>query len=317
MSDVLIVTPVYNDWAAFSTLLSEIDANALQLHSNIDVVAIDDGSTEAPLQLSPLPPLKHVRGVAVMHLVCNLGNQRAIAIGLAHAHHANSHDLVLILDSDGEDQPHELASLIEAQRAHPDRIIVGRRARRSEGVKFTIFYFLYKALFRVLIGQRIDFGNFCVIPRRYVARLAHMPELWSHLPATILRSRLPVGRVKTERGQRYAGRSGMNLVSLIQHGLSAMAVFSDVLFVRALAASSAVVILGLAVAGVATALRLFTDLAIPGWATTAVGVALVLILQGVVLSATATFTTLANRANLLFVPAVNGRTFIDRVTTLK
>jgi polyisoprenyl-phosphate glycosyltransferase len=317
MSNVLVVTPVYNDWSAFDTLLGEIDAQVPIFQANVDVIAVDDGSTISPPLLPDLALLRHIRVVDVVHLVCNLGNQRAIAIGIAHAQRARSYDLVVILDSDGEDRPLELASLLQAHRRYPERIVVALRTRRSEGINFKIFYSLYKNLFRILIGRKIDFGNFCLIPGQHVGRLAHMPELWNHLPATILRSKLPVERVETERGKRYSGVSSMNVIALIGHGLSAMAVFSDTLFVRVLAASCAIMTLGGVIAAVATGLRLFTGLAIPGWTTTVVGVATLLILQGLILTATATFATLSNRTNMLFVPAINGHSFISHISRLK
>jgi glycosyltransferase involved in cell wall biosynthesis len=317
LSRVLIIAPVYNDWLSFAMLLRAIDAHIPTLHARVDVIAVDDGSTTPMPQLSDLPMLEQIGSVSVLHLVCNLGNQRAIAVGLAHVSKNSSCDLVIILDSDGEDRPEELVTLIRAHRENPDRVVVGQRVRRAEGLKFRLLYGLYKLIFRAMIGQKIDFGNFCLVPGRHVARLAHMSELWNHLPATILRSKLAVERVETERGKRYAGGSSMTIISLIIHGLSAMAAFSDVLFVRLLATSCVIIALGAAVAGVATALRAFTELAIPGWATTAVGIALILILQGLVLSATTTFTTLNNRTNRMFVPAEDGPRFVSHVSRIK
>jgi hypothetical protein len=95
-----------------------------------------------------------------------------------------------------------------------------------------------------------------------------------------------------------------------------MASFSDVLFVRVLLGSFAVVFLGIAAALAAVSIRLFTGWAIPGWSTGAVGIAAVIVLQGLTLSITASFMTLSNRANLVFIPAVNEPLFIHRIEEL-
>jgi hypothetical protein len=137
-----------------------------------------------------------------------------------------------------------------------------------------------------------------------------MPELWNHLAASVMLSRAPVCRLKTVRGVRYTGRSNMNFISLITHGLSAIGAFGELLFVRLFVVSLILASLGALVALVATLIRLTTNLAIPGWTTTVVGLAIVIIVQGLTLSMTAAFMTLSTRKNLLFVPALNGFGFI-------
>ena len=63
----------------------------------------------------------------------------------------------------------------------------------------------------------------------------------------------------------------MSLVSLIVHGLSAMSIYTDKIFIRVLLAAGFVAgMAGLGIAAV-TAIRVATDFAVPGWATTAAG----------------------------------------------
>ena len=78
-----------------------------------------------------------------------------------------------------------------------------------------------------------------------------MPELWNNLPAAIMRSRLAFMRVGTVRGKRYAGETKMNFPGLVIHGLSAMSVYTDLIFVRVLLAAGAVSMVAfLAICGV-------------------------------------------------------------------
>src|SRR3954467_12494172 len=82
---VAIVMPVYNDWQSFRTLVAHLEALANTLDDvQFDIVAVDDGSTSSP-QPSFIAdiPLNRLRRVDVLHLACNLGHQRAIAIGLS------------------------------------------------------------------------------------------------------------------------------------------------------------------------------------------------------------------------------------------
>jgi len=119
-----------------------------------------------------------------------------------------------------------------------------------------------------------------------------MPELWNNLAASIMRSRLSYTTVPTVRGDR----SRMNLVSLILHGLSAMSVHTDTIFVRILLASAFVAaIAGVGIAGV-TCIRIAIDLAIPGWASVVAGDLLIIPLQTLVIVVAVTLTFLAGRS---------------------
>lgn len=143
-----------------------------------------------------------------------------------------------------------------------------------------------------------------------VQRLSHMPELWNNLPAAVMRSRLDYRTVPTTRGTRYSGESKMNWVGLVLHGMSALSVYTDVIFVRLLFAALAVA--GLAIVGIAIAvvIRLATSLAIPGWATTVVGVFSILLVQMVVAVVVTSLSILAGRSGRPFVPKYDCAQFI-------
>src|SRR5262249_8749930 len=155
----------------------------------------------------------------------------------------------------GEDRPSDLVRLLDAHRGNPSAIIAARRARRSEGVRFRLFYGLYKGIFAISTGRTIDFGNYMVVPAIAVNALAPMPQIWHRLAAAVLRSPVRIERVACDRGTRYAGRSSMKLVSLLAHGLSAVAVFSDLVFVRLLVLASTICGLAFLVAAAAIAIR--------------------------------------------------------------
>jgi hypothetical protein len=248
----------------------------------------------------------------VIRLAVNLGHQRAIAVGLCAIAGADDITGVLVMDSDGEDRPADIAALLAASQQYPTNVVLARRSRRSETRFFRLWYCVYKLLFHVLTGQPISFGNFCIIPSSALGRLVHMPELWNNLAASVMRSRLPYVMVPTVRGSRFAGRSTMGFVALIVHGLSAMSVHGDTIFVRVLLAAAGIA--GIAILGIlgVALVRLATDLAIPGWATTAVGDLLIILLQTLVIVIAASLTMLAGRSNRPIVPIVDCRPFVAR-----
>ncbi len=94
----------------------------------------------------------------------------------------------------------------------------------------------------------------------------------------------------------------MNFVALVAHGLGAISVFSDVVFIRILLASLLILMLSLMSVVVTVAVRLFTDLAVPGWATNVTGFALIISMQAVLLPVMMAFLILNNRSSVQILP---------------
>ena len=295
-----IIMPVYNDWTSATRLIADISDALADLPIATDVLAVDDCSTQ-PLP-ADLPGADHVGPVRVIRLMGNVGHQRAIAIGLIRVTDEGGTDLIAVMDSDGEDRPAELRRLVEAALLNPAEIIVARRQKRSEGWMFRLFYWIYLRLFRLLTGRRIQFGNFSVLSFANACRIANSVSVWNNFAATLISARLPLRYVPTVRGKRYAGRSTMNFVSLVAHGLGAISVFSETVFIRILISSSVIFSLSICFAAAALVLRLFTPLAIPGWATEVLGFSVVVSIQALITPILIAFLMLNNRSAVQVLP---------------
>lgn len=311
VTDVAIVTLVLNDWVSFSRLLTEIARLGSTEDIRFHVIAVNDGSN-AGFQ-SPASPDWSGAAVysgEVLHLAVNLGYQRAITVGLSIIARRNDIQTVVVMDCDGEDRPEDIMPLLATGRSHPGKTVWARRAQRSETVGFKIGHELYTAVFRLLTGRRINFGNFTVLPIAAIRRLVHMPDLWNNLPAAIMRSWLETIAMPMPRGKRFAGQSRMYLAGLIVHGLSAMSLFSEIIFVRVLMAAlftgGLMILLLLGV----VAVRFLTDLAIPGWTTVAFGDLAILLGQILVTLVATTFVVLTSRTHRPIIPFIDAPSFV-------
>jgi hypothetical protein len=313
LNRISIVTPVLNDWESLGMLVRSIADLYAGSGLTFRVLAVDDGSA-APFDPASLvlPADSCVAEIVVVPLAVNIGHQRAIAVGLSRVSGWDDTDAVIVIDSDGEDRPEDIAALHAAALANPGMAVLARRARRSETRVFKTGYVTYKFLFRTLTGRTIDFGNFSFLPIGVVRRLVHMPELWNNLAAALMRSRLPCTTIAVNRGSRYAGSSKMNLPSLIVHGLSAMSVWTDVIFVRVLMAASGVAVLTVLGMLAVVTIRVFTDVAIPGWATTMFGDLLIILMQTLVLMVATSLMVLAGRSQRPIVPIIDAEAFLMR-----
>lgn len=306
MTRFVIVTPIYEDNEASSRLFRDLHA---VLGPQVFIAAVDDGSVREPVE----PGLLREAGASgvVIRLRRNVGHQRAIAIGLSYA--AENHvdaDCVIVMDSDGEDTPQSILELIEPLQSDAVDIVVAQRRSRVESLRFRTFYRVYRWMFNLFSGRQISFGNFMAMKVPAMKRLAAMNEIWTHIAASVLVSKLRVAVRPLDRGRRYAGQSKMNFVGLALHGFRAMMVFAEDVLLRVGIASSIVAILAI-LGGIAAVLLKLNDIATPGWFSVALGVLLIVFLQTGVLTLMSLMLTgmLRSAANV----AVDWKQFVDRV----
>ena len=153
-------------------------------------------------------------------------------------------------------------------------------------------------------------GNFSIMPPQLLSRLVVVSELWNHYAASVIKGRIPLSMIPTQRGRRLAGESRMNFTSLVTHGLSAMSVFSDRIGVRLIAIIGGVGVGAVALMAAIVAIRLFTSLAIPGWATYTMGFALLLLSQSFTLLLVFVFVVLSSRNMTSMLPARDAAVFV-------
>lgn len=233
-----MVIPIHDDWNSVLLLLAALDRVARGRFYGMSVLLVDDGSpTPPPAPLRTWRP-EHLRAVDLLVLRQNLGHQRAIAVGLVHAHARHSADVVVVMDGDGEDAPEDVPRLVaRVMEDVPGRIVFASRERRSEGPAFRAGYRVFQLLFRAATGRPIRIGNFSAIPGGELPRLLAGPEVWNHYAAAVMRSRRPFTTLPTRRRRRLDGRSHMSFLALVLHGLSAISVFGDTAATRLLAAT--------------------------------------------------------------------------------
>lgn len=273
-ADVVVVTPVYEDREASSRLFKEL---ADVLGQQLFIVAVDDGSVRQPVGFSSLRDAG-AQGV-VLRLRRNVGHQRAIAIGLSFAaDNIAAHQRTVVMDSDGEDLPSTIASLLAALDDPHTDVAVAERKSRVESFRFKAFYAVYKHMFSLMVGRSISFGNFMALKPAAVKRLSAMQELPIHIAAAVLASKLRVGICPLDRGPRYAGRSKMNFIGLALHGFRALMVFAEDVLVRVGLLSAGVAAASILASCIAIALKL-AGFATPGWFSVAFGILVLMVLQ--------------------------------------
>jgi hypothetical protein len=271
-----IVTPVYRDVRSFTLLrerlLEVLSESADAAPGPVRFVAIDDTAGQDP----EVRDLRGMGDVTVLQPPFNLGHQRAIVYALRKMlPRIAEDDIVVTLDADGEDRPADLPRLLSSLRSgsQPEATIaLALRTKRRESIGFKLMYRLFRLLFRSLTGTTVRSGNFAAMPGSVAKRALLHPTFDLSYSSAILALDIPIEFVPCERGERYEGRSKMTFGRLAMHGLRMLMPFTDRIAIRALAVFVFFLVLGAVLAFAVVCIKLFTDSAIPGWASfTALG----------------------------------------------
>lgn len=316
---VVVLIPVFNDWAAVSQLLALLDSELARcgLPLQARALLVDDGSSTPAESEWKRTSYTAIERVDILALRRNLGHQRAITIGLAYVEANLACDAVVVMDGDGEDAPGDVPLLLRRfLEVGGQKAVFAERARRTEKLTFRIFYKFYKGAHLLLTGLKVRVGNFSVLPFSLLKKLVVVSDLWNHYAAAVFKARLPVEMIPLARGHRLAGESRMNFVSLVVHGLSAMSVYGDRIGVRLLTATSAAAVFALAVLLLGLAVRLGTGFVFPRWAINVGAALLIVLFQALATVLVFVFIVLAGRDSSSFLPVRDYGYYVDRLIPL-
>lgn len=230
-----VVSPMLNDAPSFLRVRDEVTASCASagLADPIRFVVVDDSAGSD----REVDQLRDLGDVEVLTPPFNLGHQRAIVFGLRRvAGEVDATDIVITMDSDGEDQPSDVPRLVAAMT---DRtaLVVAERTERSESLSFRVMYLGFRFVFRLLTGTAVRSGNFAAQRGHSLVTTIGHPSFDLCYSSTLLTLRRPMAQVPCARGTRFAGQSRMNRHSLVAHGIRMMLPFSERIAVRMLVAA--------------------------------------------------------------------------------
>ena len=222
-----ILIAVYNDWSSLDILLGEIYKKLNQtVWKNYEVYIVNDAST---IEI----PEKIKRKTKIINLFNNIGSQGAISIGVKYIQ-KKTDDMthLLIMDSDGEDKPEDIVRLLDECKINENKIVFARRKKRRESILFRALHFTYKKIFKILIGNDLDFGNFSCMTKANLNKIVNINNLQTHYSASILRSKIPFNKIDCEKGFRIEGSSKLNFWKHFSHALMSLSVFVDLIAIK-------------------------------------------------------------------------------------
>ncbi len=216
-----VVAPVYNEEATIDRFCAAVAQALMELP--YELILIDDGSSDGTAEKLAQLAAADDR-IKVILLSRNFGHQAALTAGLDRA----SGDATVTLDSDLQDPPSLIPTLLERWQAGADVVYAIRRHRDGESHfklgTASAFYSLFAALTSVSLPANT--GDFRLLDRRALNALMSMRERARFLRGMSVWVGFTQDSVLYDRDARYAGRTKFTLMRMLRFSLDAIASFS-------------------------------------------------------------------------------------------
>ena len=219
-----IVAPLYNEEQVFDELVNRLQTLINTSSLNIEVIFIDDGSTDStPVKMRELS-LKNEKFQSII-LSRNFGHQLALSAGLKYV---RATEAVLIIDGDLQDPPELLEEFYTYYKKGYDVVYAVRKKRRESFFKKMAYKSFYLILRKIsYINIPLDTGDFSLISIKVIKHLNQMTEESRFLRG--MRSWIGFNQigVEYEREKRQNGNSKYTLKKLMKLALNGIFNFSE------------------------------------------------------------------------------------------
>lgn len=265
-----IVVPCYNEHEVLPETLRRlaalmqtmIDSGTIDAASRIWFV--DDGSRDGTWSMIGAASTQPDMRVCGLKLSRNRGHQIALLAGLMTA----TGDVLISIDADLQDELEVIPKMIAEFNSGND-IVYGVRSTRNTDSFFKRFTAegYYKLLARLGVEIVFNHADYRLMSRRAIEALREFPESNVFLRGMIPQLGFPSTKVEYSRLERFAGESKYPLGKMLALAWQGVTSFSVVPLRTITTLGLCVSILSLAMGTWALGVRLFTDEALPGWAS--------------------------------------------------
>ncbi len=230
MKNILLLLPLYNDWKSLNHLLSKINKQFKKKKLILNIVIVNDNSTEHTY--IEKNKFKYLNKIRIINLKRNFGSQKAIFFGLKKIVNKIPKSIIIIMDSDGEDDQSKIKTLISCVRKNPNSVIFAKRSKRLENPFLRILNFFRLILTYILTGKYLDIGNFSAFCSIHLKKILKNNDLSLAFCSGVLKNFEKIQTVSIEKKKRYFGASRVNFLFLIKHSVNIISVFYKIVFFR-------------------------------------------------------------------------------------
>ncbi|ARR49005.1 glycosyltransferase [Photobacterium damselae subsp. damselae] len=204
-----LIVPVYNEEESIETFIGAINTRLASIRSHIDIVFINDGSSDNTRTVIE-NQIRQDDSITLVNLAKNFGKEAAMTAGLNYV----EGDAAVILDVDLQDPPELILEFVRLWQTGEYDTVYGVRVDRSHDTfmkRFTAGGF-YRFFNLLSSGTRLpeNVGDFRLIDRSVIEAIKQLPERNRFMKGLLAWSSFRSIGVDFQRPKRCAGDTKFN-----------------------------------------------------------------------------------------------------------
>nr|WP_217344294.1 glycosyltransferase family 2 protein [Noviherbaspirillum sp. L7-7A]MBV0878430.1 glycosyltransferase family 2 protein [Noviherbaspirillum sp. L7-7A] len=267
-----LVLPCYNEQEVLPETTARLQAMLARLKANGEIADgsaiyyVDDGSRDRTWEMIHDYAERNA-DVCGIKLSRNRGHQNALLCGLLTA----PGDILISLDADLQDDLEAIPQMIQRYREGSE-IVFGVRRKRTKDTFFKRFSAESYYKFLAMMGVQIVYNHadYRLMSRRAVESLRGYDETHLFLRGLVPQLGYKGAIVEFDRAERFAGESKYPLTKMLSLAWQGVTSFSAYPLRLITGIGMMISVVSLVMAAWAVLTKLFTDNALPGWASTVI-----------------------------------------------
>lgn len=213
--DYSVVVPVYNSQGTLEELVERLKTVfAKHPIDQYEIVLVDDFSRDASWTV--MQKIRHLNpSVKIIKLSKNFGQQSATLCGMGYV----SGEIIITLDDDLQHRPEDIPKMLEALNGGLD-VVMARYDIKQHGIIRNIITKINTSVMFYVFDTPKDLGisSFRMFRKNTVENILRMKSSYPHIPAFIFKTTPmnKIGNVTVRHDKRKIGKSGYNLIKLLQ-----------------------------------------------------------------------------------------------------
>jgi len=214
---ISVVLPVYRTSAMILELHRRLVSTLGRMGLPFELIFVDDACPEGSAEI--LRSLEVADGrVRALYNAVNLGQRESVIRGLR----VSTGGVVVIMDSDLQDEPEQIPLLVESLRAGGVEAVFAGRLGPYQAAYRMIESRVFKRIIHWVAGVPADAGSFVAMSRRMVSAVLALSARRPYMLALIGATGLPVQSIPVPRATRPEGRSAYSEWSRLRFALSGL-----------------------------------------------------------------------------------------------
>ena len=264
--EISVVIPVYGAEATLESLLARLLPTLDELDRSYEVVFVEDGSPDNSWSKLQALQRRFPERIVAIQLMRNYGQHNALMCGFRHARG----EFIVTMDDDLQNPPEEIGRLLAEMDSSDLDLVYGNYKVKKHHPFRNLGSRLVNGFYRFVFHTHVTVTSFRVIRRPLLECIFKYRRTFTFVDGLLAWNTQRIGAIQVDHNPRPYGRSGYSISKLVAMAINVFTNFSLVPLQVVSMLGILTALGGLGLGAFYLARTVFSDVLVPGYASTIV-----------------------------------------------